>query len=171
MRKIYLFDLLLVLALCVSSNYSFSQTANDSTKTSAVSDTAHITGEVGKIYTKAEADSLYGPILTIDTIKTEDLSKFAENSPKYMMFNLIEGKAYVLNASREVISGPSLVVGKPQSVEPTKAFKLFSTGKILELIKQGGSDVTTVEIRSNVLTLTNGSSVLEKSSTCPPICP
>jgi hypothetical protein len=171
MRKIYLFDLLLVLALCVSTNYSFSQTTNDTTKVSSISDTSSITGEVGKIYTKAEADSLYGPILTLDTIKTEDLSKFAQNSHKYMMFNLIDGKACILNESREVISSPSLVVGKPQSVEPTKAFKLFSTSKILELIKQGGSDVTTVEIRANVLTLTNGAAVLERSSTCPPICP
>ena len=81
MRKIYLFDLLLVLALCVSTNYSFSQTTNDTTKVSSISDTSSITGEVGKIYTKAEANSLYGPILTLDTIKTEESFKICSKQP------------------------------------------------------------------------------------------
>jgi len=88
-----------------------------------------------------------------------------------MMFNLIEGKACILNASREVISSNSLVVSINQTIEPTQVFRLFSTSKVLELIKQGGSDVTTIETRANVLTLNNGDIILELSLPCPPICP
>ncbi|MGD1006609.1 MAG: hypothetical protein ABR980_05195 [Ignavibacteriaceae bacterium] len=172
MRLKYLFIVFLGIALFVSSNFTFSQTINNTAKASTtISGTTNITGEVGKIYTKAEADSLYGPVLKADNIKTDDLAKLAENSPKYMMFNLIEGKACILNASREVISSNSLVVSINQTIEPTQVFRLFSTSKVLELIKQGGSDVTTIETRANVLTLNNGNTILELSLPCPPICP
>jgi hypothetical protein len=171
MKKFYLFALLFGLMLFISTNSTYSQTSNDTTKVSAaLSDTAKITGEIGKIYTKAEADSLFGPVLTVDTVKTTDLANLAKNTPKYMLFNLIDGKACVLNASREVIFNNSLVVGKAPTIEPTKVFRLFSTSKVLELIKQGGSDVTTIETKANVLTLTNGATVLEQSLPCPPHC-
>jgi hypothetical protein len=38
------------------------------------------------------------------------------------------------------------------------------------LIKQGSSDITTIETRKDVLTLTNGATVLELSMPCPPVC-
>jgi hypothetical protein len=171
MKKFYLFTLLFGLSLFISTNYTYSQTSSDTTKISAaLSDSTKITGEIGKIYTKTEADSLFGPVLTIDTVKTDDLAKLAKNTPKYMLFNLIEGKACVLNASREVIFNNPLVVGKAPTIEPTKVFRLFSTSKVLELIKQGGSDVTTIETREKALVLTNGASVMEESIPCPPIC-
>ena len=164
MRKIYLFTLLFGLALFVSSNHTYSQTTNDTSKASTTtSETAKI---IGKIFTKAEADSLYGPVLNADTIQTADLAKLAENSPKSMMFNFIEGKAVVLNSSRTVISGAA------QTIKPEQVFRVLSTSKILELIKQGGSGVTTIETRANnIITLTNGATVLEQSAFCPPICP
>jgi hypothetical protein len=171
MRKFYLFTFLFSITLFISSNSTFSQTAGETSKASnTISDTTVISGEVGKIFTKTEADSLYGLVLKADTIKTADLTKLSAITPKYMLFNLIDGKAIVLNASREVISSNSLVVGKAQTIEPTQVFKLFSTSKILELIKQGGSDITTIETRANVLTLTNGVSVMEEAVPCPPFC-
>jgi len=171
MRKFYLFTLSFGISLFISANSTYSQTSNDTTKVSAaLSDTAKITGEIGKIYTKAEADSLFGPVLTVDTVKTNDLASLAQNTPKYMLFNLIDGKACVLNASREVIFNNSLVVGKAPTIEPTKVFRLFSTSKVLELIKLGGSDITTIETREKALILTNGSTVLEESAPCPPMC-
>ena len=72
MRKIYLFTLLFGLALFVSSNCTYSQTSNDTTKASTtISDTSQIPAVIGKIFTKAEADSLYGPVLKADTIQTD----------------------------------------------------------------------------------------------------
>jgi hypothetical protein len=166
MRKIRLFTALISLALFVYSNYAYSQPLNDTTNVStSISDTARITGEVGKIYTKAEADSLYGPVLKADTIKTEALIKLAEKTQKYIMFNLIEGKAYILNSARVAISDTTL------AVKPDQQFRLLSTSKVLELIKQGGSDVTTMEIRAKTITLTNGVIVLEQTIPCPPFCP
>ena len=172
MRKFYLFTFLFNIALFISSNYTFSQTAGETSKAATtISDIAKITGEVGKIYTKAEADSIYGPVLIADTIKTVDLLKLAEKSPKYMMFNLIDGKAVVLNASREVISSNALVVSKTQTIESKQVFRFLSTSKLLELIKLGGAGVTTIENRTSALTLSNGVTVLEQIAPCPPICP
>ena len=171
MRKFYLFTFLFSIALFISSNSTFSQTADGTSKApTAISDTTVITGEVGKIFTKAEADSLYGPVLIADTIKTEELAKLTTASPKYMLFNLIEGKSFVLNDSRAVLLSNALIVGKALTVSPTQAFRVWSTSKVQELIKQGGSDVTTVETRAKALTLTNGATVLEESAICPPLC-
>lgn len=171
MSKLYLFTLLCGLALFVSSNYTYSQALTDTTKASTtISDTTRITGEVGKFFTKAEADSLYGPVLAADTIKTEDITKLAQSTPKFIMFNLIEGKAVILNASREVISTNSSMVSKDQTVDSKQVFRLWSTSKVLELIKQGSSEITTVETRANTLTLTNGATVLEEPIPCPPFC-
>lgn len=165
MRKLYLLALLSSLVLFISSNYTNSQTLNDSTKTSAaISDTTQITGEVGKIFTTAEADSLFGHVLKADTIKTEVLAKLAEKTPKYIMFNLIEGKACILNAARAVISETE------QTIKPEQEFRVLSTSKVLELIKRGGSDITIVETREKALILTNGATVLEETMPCPPIC-
>ena len=114
MRSFYFYTILFVLSLFAVSNYTYSQTSIDSSKTSAViSDTARITTEVGKIYTKAEADSLYGPVLTADTIKTAVLTQLTVKTPKYMMFNSVEGKATILNSSRMVISGAAQTI-KPE---------------------------------------------------------
>jgi hypothetical protein len=156
MKKISLLTLLTGLALFISSNYIYSQASND---------TVHFTGTAGKIYTKAAVDSLYGPVLNSDTIKTADLANLAVNSPSYIMFNLINGKACILNASRQVIFSTA------QTINPDQQFRLFSTNQVLELIKQGGSDVTSVEKRANTITLTNGVIAMEEGEPCPPICP
>jgi ribosomal protein L15 len=162
MRKIYLFTLLAGLVLFISSNYTYSQASKDTSKASGK---AQLSKVVGKIYTKAKADSLYGPVLKADTIKTKDLAKLAKKNQKYMMFNLIDGKACILNSKRAVISGAAL------TIKPEQEFRLFSTSKVLELIKKGGSDITTVETRANTITLTNGAIAMEESEPCPPHCP
>ena len=162
MKKIYVFTLLFVLSLFVASGYTYSQTSNDVSKTSDPAQTSNV---IGKIFTKTKADSLYGPVLKAETIKTEALSGLAKKTPESMMFNFIEGKATVLNSSRIVISGPA------QTIKPEQEFRVFSTSKVLELIKLGGSDITTIETRANnVITLTNGTTTLEETIPCPPIC-
>ena len=82
-----------------------------------------------------------------------------------MMFNLINGKTCILNSARAAISDTTL------NIKAKQEFRLLSTNKVLELIKEGGSNVTTVETRANTITLTNGMNVLEQTMPCPPFCP
>ena len=173
MSKLILFSLNICFFFFVSSSliYSFPVKINDNSffyviadSTASATDTLQTQQEIGKIFTAADADSLFGPVQSADTVKTQILVQLAEKSPSYLMFNLIDGKANILDSSRTVLFG---TLG---TVKPDQVFRLFSTSKVLELIKQGGSDTTIIELRTNVLTLTNGTSIMEEGLPCPPYC-
>ncbi len=124
------------------------------------------TSVVGKLYTKADADQIYGPVLQSVTISTSALSALAAKTPNYIMFNVLNGQLYILNSVRAVLSGPTT------SVSASQTFRYFSTSIVNQLILQGGSSTTTIELRANnTLTVTNGDSTLEMSQYCPPDCP
>lgn len=150
MKKNYLF-------LIISAVIIFSGIINSQTLSSTV---------VGKLYTKAEADQIYGPVLQSVTINTSALSAITAKTPNYIMFNIINGQLYILNSARTVLSGPATAVSASQ------VFRYFSTSIVNQLIQQGQATSTTIELRGNdVLTVTNGDSTLEMSYPCPPYCP
>jgi hypothetical protein len=162
MNILYKFSLFICLLLFASQNFDYSSQLIINDSTSSTSDTTKI---IGKIFTKAEADSLFGPAKDADTLKTEILTQLADKSPDYLMFDIADGKANILNSSREVIFG-TLGTAKSEQV-----FELFSANKVQELINTGGANITIVELRTNTLTLTNGDIVMEEGVPCPPKCP
>lgn len=121
-------------------------------------------GVVGKLYTKAEADQLYGPVKQSISINTSTLTNLAAKTPDYILFNVINNSLYVLNSSRAVLQGPATAVSSSQ------VFKLFSVSMVKQLIQQGQSTTTSIELRANVLTVTNGDYTLEDALSCPPWC-
>ncbi len=149
MKKNYLF-------LAISGILLLSGLINAQTLSSSV---------VGKLYTKADADQIYGPVLQSVTISTSDLSSLTAKTPNYIMFNIINGQLYILNSSRVVLSGPVTAVSSSQ------VFRYFSTSIVNQCLQQGQASTTTVELRTNsVLTVTNGDVTLEMGSPCPPYC-
>ena len=122
---------------------------------------------IGKIYTKSAANNLYGSVVTSVVINTSVLQKLASQSPKYLMFQIIQGKLVVLDSKRNVI----YTNGDISAVSASTVFRLFSTSIVDELLKEGNDTETYVEIRNDVLTITNGDETLEQSGACPPICP
>ncbi|MDR3627516.1 MAG: hypothetical protein P4L45_11815 [Ignavibacteriaceae bacterium] len=171
MNMFYKFFLFICLLLFTSPYFIYSSQIKVTDKsfsiiiadsTSSASDTTKI---IGTIFTKAEADSLFGPVQYSDTMRTEVLMQLVNKSPQYLMFSFLDGKANILNSSREVIYG---TLG---TVKAEQVFKLFSSSKVQELITTGVEDITIIELRTNALTLTNGTIVLEEGSPCPPKCP
>ncbi|MCL5030655.1 MAG: hypothetical protein M1480_16710 [Bacteroidetes bacterium] len=149
MKKNYLF-------LVISAVIIFSGLINSQTLSSSV---------VGKLYSKAEADQIYGPVLQSITINTSALSAITAKTPNYIMFNIINGQLYILNSTRTVLSGPATAVSANQ------VFRYFSTSIVNQLIQQGQASNTTVELRANnTLTVTNGNSTIEDAGSCPPVC-
>ena len=122
-------------------------------------------GVVGKLFTKTEADQLYGPVKQSISINTSTLTNLAAKTPDYILFNIVNNNLYILNSSRAVLDGPTL------SVSSSQVFKVASTSMLLNLLKQGQSATTTFEVRANVFTVTNGDFTLEEVATCPPVCP
>lgn len=127
-------------------------------------------GVVGKLYTKADANTTYGPVVSSVTINTQILLKAIEQSPDYLMFNIINGQLTMLSGKRAVIFSTNKLTA---AVPARTVFHFFSTSKIKELITLGGNATfTTIELRpNNVLTVTSGTATVEQSLNCPPFCP
>jgi len=121
---------------------------------------------VGKIYTKDEANRIYGPVSTSVQISSSMLSNLANNTTNYLMFRLIDGYLVISGDKRKVLYPAGAVISEKEEM------KLFSVSLVTKLITEGNDSFTKIEIRNNnVLTITNGNYTLEYSWPCPPYCP
>lgn len=120
---------------------------------------------VGKIYPKDEANLLFGPAVTVVSIPTVQLNNLTSQSSNYLMFRIFNGNLTILGDNRLVLFPANSVVN-PQDV-----FEYFSISLIRQLISDGNSTVTFVEVRNNgIVTLTSGDYTLETGAFCPPYC-
>ncbi|HOJ18114.1 MAG: hypothetical protein GX452_02855 [Ignavibacteriales bacterium] len=120
--------------------------------------------EVGRIISGQEADSLFGEVLYSDTISTDKLVSLLADTEKFVMFQLIKGKVYILGDNRNPLFPNNYIPGE------NILFHLFSKTKVGELILSGSSLLTIIEKRRRVLSVTNGDKTLEYSYPCPPFC-
>lgn len=118
----------------------------------------------GKIFTKSEANSLYGAIIISKEIKTEQLKEYFQQTKNSLMFLIKDGNLYILGDNRRPLFSEGTELKSEEIVH------LFSLSVVEELINKGGSDITVAEKRDKVLTVTNGIFTLEQSTLCPPIC-
>ena len=130
---------------------------------------AQATKVIGKLFTKADANQIYGKVNTSVTVNTSTILQAMEKSPDYLMFNIINGKLIILNSKRAVLYSSDF---STRSVSSNTVFHKFSVSKIKELISTGGNNAfTTIELRNNdVLTATNGTETIEGGILCPPNC-
>lgn len=121
-------------------------------------------GVVGKIYTKADADKLYGKVLESKIISTKAIVEAIEKVDYYIMFKIIDGKVAIADRFRTSIS-PELV-----TISSDEVMHIYSKTKVAEVLNKGGEPTTTIEKRADVLTITNGMYTLEMAILCPPVC-
>jgi len=120
----------------------------------------------GIIYSKQEADFIYGPVLNFNEIQSILLQKYCSNTDGELMFRIQDNTLIILNSSRD-----QLYPGGFQ-VSPSDVFRVFSVGLIQQIISNGNSSTTMVELRANeIISLTNGEYTLEYGGECPPYCP
>ena len=120
---------------------------------------------IGKIYTKAAADSIYGKVTYSVKISTADLKSYTLKTSNYIMFNIVQGKAVILNNNRSALTPNAAVISS------NEVFKVCSVSVLLKLLQLGNSPETYLEERPNVLTITDGNFTVEQMANCPPICP
>lgn len=118
----------------------------------------------GKIFTKAEADSLYGPVLDRQLIENDVLEAALKKTEKVAMFKFMNNKLTILGDER------SKILNAEGYADNNEVFHMYSKSKIEELLKLGGNIATFVEYRAKVLTISNGAHTLEMSDPCPPDC-
>ncbi len=120
---------------------------------------------VGKIYSKTTADSLFGNVINSVEINSNKLQSLTSNTSNYIMFNIVQGNLVVLNNNRNVLYPGAMTISS------STVFKFCSVSVLLDLMREGGNASTYIEIRQNVLTVTNGDFTLEEMENCPPFCP
>jgi len=120
---------------------------------------------VGKIYTNAEANSLFGSVITSVPISSIQLTNLTLQTTNYLMFRVLNGNLTILGDKRNVLYPVNAIIS-PQDV-----YRILSISLIQKIIKDGNSPMTYIELRKNeILTITNGVYTLDYASLCPPFC-
>jgi hypothetical protein len=125
---------------------------------------AQSTQVVGKIYTKAEANSLYGPVVKSIELNITLLKSIALKTPQYIMFAIKNNQLFILDNKRNVLYPQGAVISS------SDVFHVYSTSLFLQLLSNGISQTASFEERNNVFTVTSGASTMEYSLLCPPYC-
>lgn len=118
----------------------------------------------GKVITKETADKDFGEASYSQMISSDQLKELAAKTTKLLMFSFISQKLYILGDERKPLFPEGAAV--PKDI----VFRVYLKDKVLELIKSGGSNDNFVELRGELLTVTNGNYTLEFGSFCPPWC-
>ena len=120
---------------------------------------------IGKIFSKMEADSLFGNVIDSISINQSELNSLLNKTENYIMFQINKGKLIILGDGRNVL----YPVGK--NVNSDEVFALFSKSKVVELLNSGKGTILIFEKRRSHLTITFDLVTLEFSVWCPPFCP
>ncbi len=120
--------------------------------------------EIGKIFTSTDANKLFGKVVDSKQIKTEVFKNILNKINDYVLVKIKNGQIYILNKNRDV------VYPKGASVKSDEVFNMYSVSKMEELLNSGGMDVTTVDDRDSLITVSNGKLTIDNAFICPPDC-
>ena len=120
----------------------------------------------GKIYTKEEADELYGPVLKSLDINAAVVRALLNRAGDYIMFNYDTDSLYILDGKRNILF-PN---GRGRKIDPSEVFRVFSVSVVRDLLGRGNEDKVHIEKRKDVLSVTYSTNTMEMSMGCPPEC-
>lgn len=121
----------------------------------------------GKLYTKENADELYGPVVDSVKINTAMLVSLMDSTDSHIMFRVEDSKVNILGDQRKLIMS-----GISANIDEKDVYHLASKATTLELLNKGGEDITYIEMRecNHILTVSNGNFTMESMWPCPPYC-
>jgi len=119
----------------------------------------------GEIFTSAEANQKFGPVLKSVTVPSFTLKKWLDQTDKYIMFKIVEDEAFILDNNRNLLYP---IAG---NINPTDVFTVFSVSVINELLISGRNAKVFVEQRNSVLSVSSGYLTMEVGVLCPIWCP
>ncbi len=119
----------------------------------------------GKLFSKEEANQLFGPVLHRVPMMTESLKKYSGLTKDHLMYNIKGNEVYLLTNKRVPITPVGI------SVHRSEVYKVCAMPLLKDLLNFGKEEMTFFEIRESTLTITNGEYTLEMAANCPPFCP
>ncbi len=118
----------------------------------------------GKIFTKDEANKLFGTVKYSIQIDQAKLSGLVSKANQKIMFAIVNKKLFVRDNKKEIF------YSEGNEDLTNVIFHVYSTSIVNELLSKENNDVIYIEQRDSVLTITSGNYTLEKSDGCPPVC-
>jgi hypothetical protein len=118
----------------------------------------------GKIYSKAEANTLFGSVIESVRMNADQFKSIIQQSTADVMVRVLNGELTILG------DGRSVLFPEGKSVRPDDVFRLYSKSKVAELLGCAVENVINVEKRSGTITVTYGLYTLEEGWPCPPDC-
>ena len=120
-------------------------------------------GEVGKLFTEAEANELFGPVLEQVEITPAELRASINHQGDYTLFNIIDGELVISNESRTVVTVSN-------KIDDRTPMYVYSNSMIDELLAKGEGNKVQVRLHAQVLSIAFGPIILEMGPVCPPFC-
>ncbi len=177
------FILLLLISTSCSENSEQPTTAPSSSNSSSLyknTETAAIPGGqfgklgiVGKIFSKNEADILFGKVKSSLTISVDELNAAIAKGNQYILFTIKDGQVVIRNERRQHLSSERV------SLMQDEILYIYSKSMVKDLLKakksslslaKSTAEAVAVEARDGVLTLSYNALTLEQSTVCPPFC-
>jgi ribosomal protein L27 len=130
-------------------------------------------GLVGKIFSKDEADIIFGKVKSSLTISVDELNAAIDKGNQYILFAIKDGQIVIRNEKRQHLSNERV------NLKQDETLYLVSKSMVKELLKAKKSSLSlakstaaavAVELRDGVLTLSYYDQTLEQFAACPPIC-
>jgi hypothetical protein len=118
----------------------------------------------GQIFTRQDADTQFGPVITSVAFAKQNIQNFLTQTNNYIMFRIENNSAIVLDNHRMPLYPTGV------KMNSSDKFIMYSTSVLEELLSLGNDETVYVEQRSNVLCITNGGFTMEYGVFCPPIC-
>lgn len=123
------------------------------------------TQEIGRIYSRTEANRKFGKIIRTYTFDNTRLDSLLTKTGKYIGFSAGYKNFFISGQNR------TSVYPMVKEISKSEPLRIYSTDMVKRLITLGKESSTMIEYRDSVITLTNGNYTLEESILCPPICP
>jgi hypothetical protein len=143
-------------------------------------------GVVGKSFTKAEANILFGKVMGSIQVAKSDIEKAIEKAGDYVLFAIKDSRVYVLDEKKFSLTEKDFSLGKEEvaymfSKEVVKGFLDRTNGKYVTFElrynspkvkdpKSGQYSTSAVQAGEIIFTLSGESETLEMALPCPPFC-
>ncbi len=134
-------------------------------------------GVVGKLFTKQEANVLFGKVIGSMNLSVSELKNALSNTKDYVLISVKNNTVVLRDERRKSISEENeylddkdvLYIFSKSQIENLLGSALLKTTSSLS-VSASTDPIVTVEIRASVLTLTAGETTLEYALPCPPVC-
>jgi hypothetical protein len=118
----------------------------------------------GEIFSKESANSEFGAVVNSFPMDSDLLRQLAEETKNLIMFNLDNNELHILGDNRIPLFPAN------SALDADIICKVFSKTIFIKLLDLGEDSTTSIESRTDTITITNGDHTLELAANCPPYC-